>query len=210
MMANSHNHRPLPLGEIQDPRALPFTFGTCRGELPHLLKPGCTYFVTFCLVEKGADTANRRRKKPARLDPIDIALDSEPPRPASNPLLALHRAARIVEEALLFFQGRRYSLHAWCVMPDHVHALTTPFSQHSLDGVIHSWKSYTSNEINKCLHRSGPLWERESFDHMVRTIEAFEKFRSYIELNPVAAGLCVHPADWRYSSARFRVCTQKP
>ncbi len=203
-MRNKSAHCSLPSGKIRDPRSLPFTYGRSRGELPHILKPGCTFFVTFCLIGKGAHTTNRRREKPVRQDPIDVALDSEPPRPSVNPLLALHRAARIVEEALLFFQGNRYSLHAWCVMPDHVHALVTPFSQCSLDEVVHSWKSYTSNEINKCLHRSGPLWERESFDHMVRSLEAFDRFRSYIELNPVVAGLCAHPSDWHYSSARFR------
>ena len=122
-MRNKSAHCPLPSGEIRDPRSLPFTYGRSRGELPHILKPGCTFFVTFCLIGKGAHTTNRRREKPVRQDPIDVALDSEPPRPSVNPLLALHRAARIVEEALLFFQGNRYSLHAWCVMPDHVHCL---------------------------------------------------------------------------------------
>ena len=129
---------------------------------------------------------------------------SEPPADWAMPLLAIPRIARVVESALLHFQGRRYGLHAWCVMPDHVHVLVTPFHGYGLERILHSWKSFTANEINRMLHRSGTVWQRESFDHLVRSPEAFERFLAYIEANPVTAGLCSRAPEFRFSSARHR------
>ena len=54
------------------------------------------------------------------------------------------------------------------------------------------------------LHRAGALWQQESFDHLVRSPEAFERFAAYIESNPVAAGLCSEASAWQFSSARHR------
>jgi putative DNA methylase len=129
---------------------------------------------------------------------------SEPSAGWALPLLGIPRVARVVEDALLHFQGRRFGLHAWCVMPDHVHVLVTPFHEYGLEQILHSWKSFTANEVNRMLHRSGGLWQRESFDHLVRNREALEKFLAYIEANPVTAGLCESAAEWRFSSARHR------
>ena len=129
---------------------------------------------------------------------------SEPSTVAADPVLSLPRVARVVEDALLYFRGQRYALHAWCVMPDHVHVLMTPFEDRSLDTILHSWKSFTANEVNKMLHRAGALWQPESFDHLVRSQQAFERFIAYIEANPVQASLCVEPSAWPFSSARHR------
>jgi len=129
---------------------------------------------------------------------------SEPSTTAADPVLSLQRVARVVEDALLNFQGQRYTLHAWCVMPDHVHVLVTPFEDRPLNTILHSWKSFTANEVNKMLHRAGALWQPESFDHLVRSQQAFEKFIAYIEANPVGAGLCPDPSAWPFSSARHR------
>ena len=141
--------------ELQNPRSLPFSPGRSRGRLAHLIKPGCTYFVTFCLQQsRSAHARNQRRPKSAS-EPEDIARLSEPPLAAVAPLLGLPRIARVVESALLHFQGQRYGLHAWCVMPDHVHTLVTPVQGHQLDEILHSWKSFTANEANRMLHRAG-------------------------------------------------------
>jgi REP element-mobilizing transposase RayT len=129
---------------------------------------------------------------------------SEPSTTAGDPVLSLLRVARLVENALLHFHGERYALHAWCVMPDHVHVLVTPFADRPLDTILHSWKSFTANEVNKMLHRKGTFWQQESFDHLVRSPEAFERFVAYIEGNPVAASLCSDPSAWQFSSARHR------
>jgi len=61
--------------------------------------------------------------------------------------------ASLVEGALRFFDGRRYWLHCWCVMPNHVHVIVEPLPAFELAHILHSWKSFTSHEIDK---RLGP------------------------------------------------------
>ncbi|HEU0038600.1 MAG TPA: transposase [Verrucomicrobiae bacterium] len=112
--------------------------------------------------------------------------------------------ARLVEAALLHFDGARYRLLAWCIMPNHVHALMETQEGFPMDGVLHSWKSYTSHEANKLLRRSGEFWQREYLDRYVRNAEHFEKVLAYIEDNPVTAGLAKLKTEWLWSSAKFR------
>ena len=88
-------------------------------------------------------------------------------------------------------------------MPNHVHVIVTPYLEHSLSKILHSWKSFTSNQINKKLGTSGKLWEEESFDHVVRNEESLIKFTAYIDSNPVVAGLCETARTWPFGSARF-------
>ena len=206
MMNPDDRSSPAPtFRELQDPRSLPFTPGRSRGKLPHLLKPGCTYFVTFCLERSCGARVRARSTLDTAAEPADVARMSEPRTALADPVLSLPRVARMVEDALLHFQGRRYALHAWCIMPDHVHVLVTPFHDRPLGSILHSWKSFTANETNKMLHRAGALWQRESFDHLVRSPETFAKFVAYIEANPVEAGLCPEASAWQFSSARYRL-----
>lgn len=115
------------------------------------------------------------------------------------------RLARIVEDALLRFDGERYTLHAWCVMPNHIHTLFTPLSDSKMSKIVHSWKSFTAQECNKVLGRTGKFWEREPFDRYIRNQRHFQNAVAYVENNPVKAGLCKYPEDWNWSSARQRV-----
>lgn len=116
-------------------------------------------------------------------------------------LLESPRIGAIVQNALLHFDGDRYRLHAWCVMPNHVHVLFTPLEGHALSSIVHSWKSYTAKAINVVLGRDGRLWFEEYFDRAIRDEEHFWAARVYIEENPVKAGLCLIPVDWPLSSA---------
>lgn len=69
---------------------------------------------------------------------------------------------------MLFFDGIRYHLHAWCVMPNHVHALVTPLAEHSLSSLAHAWKSFSAHRINQALNRDGQVWFKEYFDRRIR------------------------------------------
>jgi REP element-mobilizing transposase RayT len=89
-------------------------------------------------------------------------------------------------------------------MPNHVHAVVTPLGEHSVSKIVQSWKSYTAHAINRQLGRSGKLWQKESFDHLVRSAESYQRFVWYTEQNPVASGFVVQPEDWLFSSARHR------
>ena len=72
-------------------------------------------------------------------------------------------------------------------MPNHVHVVLTLIDDHQLSQITHSWKSFTGKEINKRLGRKGMFWQKESFDHIVRSPESLERIEAYIRENP--AGL---------------------
>ena len=102
---------------------------------------------------------------------------------------------KIVADALTHFHGQRYQLAAWVVMPNHVHAIVKPLEGYPLSDILHSWKSYSAHEINKLLGRTGQLWQRESYDHIVRNERALFKIAEYIDRNPEKAGIEVAHAS---------------
>lgn len=94
----------------------------------------------------------------------------------------------------------RYELHAFVVMPNHVHLLVTP-------GVTaKQWlgplKGFTAYRANRTLSRHAPFWQDESYDHLVRNEEEFRRAQRYIEHNPVTAGLVASAAGLPWSSAK--------
>lgn len=89
----------------------------------------------------------------------------------------------IIESALRHFDGIRYELYDFIIMPNHIHVLMIPGSGYEVDQIMHSIKSYTSNLINKFLGRTGKLWQRESFDRMIRGVGDYESKRNYIRHN---------------------------
>jgi REP element-mobilizing transposase RayT len=189
--------------EFTDPRTTPFVPLKWRGELPHLYKPGACYFVTFRLADAVIYRSHGGSQSPdeAFNDPRDLLRDYDPPITLGECHLRDPRIAALVQEAILHFNEQRYQLVSWCVMPNHVHGILAPLPQYPLHGVLQSWKGYTAREANRILGRFGPFWERESFDHVIRTADAVERFARYIDENPVVAGLCAHAADWPYGSA---------
>ena len=114
----------------------------------------------------------------------------------------------MVQNSMLKFEGLRYRLFAWVVMPNHVHSLMTRFEEYELKDLVHSLKSYTAHEANRILCREGKFWMDDYFDRYIRNEKHFYKTIEYIENNPVKAGLCAKPSDWRFSSARFRNAEQ--
>ena len=129
-----------------------------------------------------------------------MAASTEPPLTLGACILRDPAVAGIVRDALRHFDGQRYHLHAWCIMPNHVHAVVTPWGEHSLSAILHSWKSFTAHAINKARRTRGEVWERESFDHLVRSPESLSRFIGYVERNPIEAGLCTEPEQWPFSS----------
>ncbi len=112
--------------------------------------------------------------------------------------------ATMVQGSLLKFDGTRYRLLAWVVMPNHVHSLMTRVDNCELKDILHSLKSYTAHEANKMLHRRGQFWMEDYFDRYIRNQEHFRKTVQYIENNPVKAHRCKKPSDWPFSSAWFK------
>lgn len=78
------------------------------------------------------------------------------------------RVAEIVQDSLLFYDGERYRVSAWVVMPNHVHLLLAPAQGEELSEILHSLKSYTAHKANRILGRTGRFWQRESFERYIR------------------------------------------
>ena len=97
--------------------------------------------------------------------------------------------AQIVANAFHYFDGDRYDLASYIVMPNHVHALFLLRDGVELEDVTGSIKSFTANEVNKLLGRRGHLWQQEGFDHLIRGVPHLVKCLSYIRQNPVEAHL---------------------
>jgi len=94
----------------------------------------------------------------------------------------------------------RYTLHAFVVMPNHVHLLVSP--QIPLPQLTKTLKSFTAKQANQLLSRTGnPFWQEESYDHLVRDSAEWARIKWYIEQNPVRAGLVEQAGQYRWSSA---------
>jgi putative transposase len=157
--------------------ALPGVF--YRRHLPHWIPEDKLFFVTW------------------RLD------GSWPKRDNGPEWLSDPRIAKMLTEALLFGHPSRYRLHAWVILPNHVHAIIEPVG--ALSDVMHWLKGRTARKANRILRRSGqPFWQSESFDRWIRDESEFYQFKDYIETNPVRAGLASRPEDWGWSSAGDR------
>jgi REP element-mobilizing transposase RayT len=103
--------------------------------------------------------------------------------------LARAEIAAIVENALKHFDGQRYRLHAYCVMPNHVHVIVEPANGNELEAIIHSWKSFTANVANKILKRTGQFWQHEPYDHIIRNEREYCFQLQYVWDNPDKAGI---------------------
>jgi type I restriction enzyme R subunit len=110
-------------------------------------------------------------------------------------------AANIVADAPRHYDGDRLRCGDFVVMPNHVHWLVIPISGHNLEKILHSIKRFSARRINELLGRRGKLWQKESFDRIVRDADEYERTREYVRANPERAGLnsdefYYHRAEW--------------
>jgi REP element-mobilizing transposase RayT len=120
-------------------------------------------------------------------------------------LLADVRAASLVRDAVMFFDGERYRLLKWVIMPNHIHVLIEQLPGFPLDRIVHSWKSYTAKAINKLNGTSGAVWAADYFDRYIRNEDHYRNASHYIENNPVKAKLAAKAEAWAFSSAAVQV-----
>jgi REP element-mobilizing transposase RayT len=106
-------------------------------------------------------------------------------------------------DCCLFVHGRSAHLHAFVVMPEHVHLLLSPLHDDdreliAIRDVLQAIKGVSAHKINRALNRRGPLWDEESFDHVLRSDESLHDKREYIRENPVRRGLAAQPQEYRW------------
>jgi REP element-mobilizing transposase RayT len=180
-----------------------------RGRLPHWEQDSGLYFITFHLadslprrvLEKIAERhciLNAVKHAGARLLPAQERMLAEYSpakieeyfdRGAGACSLADPRIAELIAETLRFWDGKRYRLIAWCVMPNHVHVVCRLLPGQELRVVLQSWKSYTARRSNRILARTGVFWQREYYDRLIRNQDEFERAVRYVVSNPERAGL---------------------
>ncbi len=105
-------------------------------------------------------------------------------------------AAKIVAEALRQFDGVRYDLLAWCVMPNHVHVVIQPLEGFGVQRILHTWMSHTAREINKLLKRGGDLWQAEYCDFAIRDAAELRNAARHTLENPASTGII----NWRWKA----------
>lgn len=96
---------------------------------------------------------------------------------------------KLVSDSLLHFDGDRYVMLDFVIMPNHVHLLVAFRDDDLLWTQCTSWKRYTARQINRSLGQRGEFWQVDQFDHLVRSPEQFEHYRRYIAENPRRAGV---------------------
>lgn len=173
-----------------------------RKNLPHWTQIDCTYFVTFRLADSIAQSRiseykELRKKWEERHQPpfteselaqfnelfsarVNDWLDEG----AGACILSKPEISRVVADTLTHFDGKRYALDEWVIMPNHVHALVTPLPGLELKDILHSWKSYSAHAINKISGQKGAVWKHESYNHIIRDQEELLRIRKYIRNNP--------------------------
>jgi REP element-mobilizing transposase RayT len=167
--------------------------------MPHWEESAGSYFVTFRLadslpqqallrikaeIREGKDTRNTKAKK------LERYLDQG----CGACFLAQPKIAESVATTLRAFDGVRYRHFAWCVMPNHVHAVLQPHEPFELASILHSWKSYSAQIANQALGRKGSFWQREYYDRLIRDGNELGRAISYTAANPLKAGL----RDWKW------------
>ncbi len=104
-------------------------------------------------------------------------------------LLRDREYATVVADAIRHFVGERYDIASFVVMPNHVHVLFRLRAPHRLEEVVKSWKGFTAREINRRIGKTGPLWQEDYWDRLIRNPRHFAKCVEYIRENPVKAKL---------------------
>ncbi len=186
-----------------------------RGYLPHFDSPHIIQHVTFRLADslpaQVLDELDREQRAvpPERQDAwrrrrIEDWIDAG----HGCCLLRQPDVARMMQTALLYFDGLRYRLLAWVVMPNHVHVLFEPGEGWPLATIVGSWRSYTGRRMAPRMptavehHGSRRVWQREYWDRYIRNERHYLAARAYIHANPVKAGLAARAEDWPWGSAR--------
>ena len=189
-----------------------------RGGPPHFQSHDKTQHVTFRLADSLPRKVleqlllNLNRCRPsARVDERRQRLETLVDAGYGSCLLRRPTAARQVQAALQYFDGERYHLVAWVVMPNHVHVLFHTLPPWTMAKSVASWKSFTGRRLAVIAREVGldtqamglgRIWAREYWDRFIRDEIHFWNTLNYIHNNPVKARLVGAATDWEWSSAR--------
>ena len=198
---------------------------TYTRNLPHWRQEGATYFVTFRLAdalpqvkldelklikekwEREIESKQTREEKKAAWEAYARTAFEKSERWLDRGygrcLLQSETVQRLAGKVLTFFDGTKYELGSYVVMPNHIHLIVRPFAGNELEQILQSRKRKLSREINELSRRRGQLWQEESHDRIVRDSEHLWRCIQYVGKNPKKARLSpsktrrwIRP-DWR-------------
>jgi len=205
-----------------------------RGYLPHFDRSTVTQHVTFHLADSLAKTViecmeGELRRFPIKSREVERRKKIEAWIDAGHGSCILREPeiAAIIRDSLRFFDGQRYHLRAWVVMPNHVHVLVQPIRGWTIAKIVTSWKKFTARQIGEFRRKAGEVdpgkfdipiglkqriterdgrdservWHPEYWDRYMRDEDHFRQVIEYIHQNPVKAGLVAKAEEWRWSSA---------
>ncbi len=171
-----------------------------RRRLPHIHVIGQPLFVTFRLhgsLPRGREFCGESMSSGKAFVCMDRLLDNCCAGPT---YLRIPSIAALVRDSIEQGGKGDYALHAWVIMPNHIHLLITP--QADVSKLMQKLKGTTARYANQQLGRTGmPFWQDESYDHWVRGADEARRIESYVVQNPVRAGLVALPEEYAWSSA---------
>ena len=123
-----------------------------------------------------------------------------------RPIFRTEATARLFIDTLAHYRGqRKFLLHEFVIMPDHVHALLTPAPEISLERAM----QFIKGGFSYRLKAHPPVWQASFTNHRIRDCADYGHHRDYIRMNPVRAHLSDRPEGYPYSSA-FEVIKLDP
>lgn len=186
-----------------------------RRYMPHFDSDQLVQHVTFHLadsfpasalerIERELDLTDPNKRDTEKRKRLEALLDAG----HGDCALGVLAIARLMQDSLLAFDGARYRLIAWVVMPNHVHALFQTIAPWKMGKIVASWKAFTGRRIEEMTRATRAnaesttqVWHREYWDRFIRDETHLAAAIRYIHNNPVKAGLVANAADWRWSSA---------
>lgn len=211
------------LGEVFDPKADLLIYKHCR---PHWSQSGTVVFITFrtqdSIPREVLERWDREKQEWLRLreyggahwaDIVSTLTEQEQQdfqkqfqrtreefldTCQGDCVLRRPELSQIVADSLIHFDGKRYRMGDFIIMPNHVHLLAVFASAESLREQVDSRLHFTAVKINQALGQHGKFWQQEPFDHLVRSPEQYEYLRKYIANNPIKANL--NPGEYHYHS----------
>ena len=196
-----------------------------RRNMPHIVPPGATLFITFRLagslpvaviqqlqaelqaalntisqaIPAEEQTAATHRARKAYFGKFDAQLDGN----TSGPIW-LHQpaVAELVKCEIELLVELEINVLSYCIMPNHVHVvLQLPEEpDFSFGKLMQRLKGRTAYRANQLLRRNGPFWQHESYDHLVRGTRELERINAYVVMNPVKAGLVENWEEWPFTA----------
>jgi putative transposase len=178
-----------------------------RNRLPHWQQENAAYFLTFRLADSlPADLLKEWRDErnlwlathPKPWSPetemeyhkrFSSAIDRHLDQGHGSCLLRDPANSALVADAFRHFDRSRYLLHAWVIMPNHIHLLFSLDASTDLGKTVASWKRFSAVKINHDHTQTGTIWQKDYFDRLIRDWDHFINVARYIRRNPAKAKL---------------------